>query len=1177
MDKTEYRMKLDEINDLVDAQDYEGALQIADTIDWRRVKSIRTLCMVADIYEVNGKLESSMKMLQLAYKRSSVGKMILYRLVELCLKMGRADEAVSYYNEYLETASNDTSKYILKYKILKAQNAPLEDQIQVLEEYREREYTERWVYELAKLYKRAGKEHKCVETCDDLILWFGEGKYVTKAMELKMTYTPLTVSQREKYEKAVATSGKRMESAAKPSEPAVTEKVLDKPAEGRPVLAMDTAAAAVEAAPKAETAPEASQTDTEKAGADAAVDDTVGEKKAEEPVSTDTDSEDSVQAQTPQVDAGKIRENSVQLQERLAKSFQEVLSGIHRNRAVASMENLGKAAGTEPLKIPEEEENISDYQVKDLKPETAAEDKISGEKGEAIAHRTERPQPPVKEKTEKPEDKEITSVNEVDLEALFAETSSMIAETIGAVKSEKEPEEISETEVADLPVDAEQTEEAAVPETEDAPEKIETAEENADVEEETASTESQEVEEVLAAEDSAEAEEAVNSEKIAESADTAVPEESVEPEKDAGSEEKEQQDPEDFSDIEAALAQAAQGFMQEAEQADDEQTDASVEVKEAGEQEEDTAAAEESDAEEAADLDAERAMEAFAASLDQLDDGPSEEKEEETEEEEHPETDGEAPAEEEKDDIHGQTDDDAEAAMAAFEASLDLGIEQPSEETEDAEASVEPEAEEIEETAEAEIQDEEAEEEAEVEIQDEETEEEAEADEDPFVSAVSGNTGELDIEAQLRAVLGEQDKKESSDISDDELARELFGDEASKTVTEQDDALEEGLSQTEIIEEVPVEEEDSREEDTDEVVYEEPYAEVSDDAEEADEESEESESESEEVADIAEKQEDASGDEEMDFTPDIDLNIVLEANKEKEEAQEQLNIDMLLEEAEAEPEMPSSIPEGETPEEKRIRIMNATRPDRLTDQQKKLFSYFAKIPGMDQQILDAINGAYSHSGERTSHRGNIAIMGSHGTGKSRLSDGLVKALCKELGLPAAKYARLDASDMNSKDPARVVAKLSGGFLLIERAGHMSADTIDRLSRAMDFRTDSLIVIIEDDKTSMRRLLSEYPEFAEKFATVISIPVFTNDELVTFARTYARENGYRMDEMGVLALYTLIGNNQREDEPITVGKVKEMVDGAIRRAGGGLKLGRKISKRHTDEEGRIYLYEKDFNL
>lgn len=201
VDKTEYRMKLDEINGLVEAQDYEGALTIADSIDWKRVKSVRTLCMVADIYEVNGELDESMKMLQLAYKRSSVGKMILYRQVELCLKMGQYDEAVKYYNRYMETASNDTSKYILKYKIYKAQNAPLDDQIAILEEYKDREYTERWVYELARLYKKAGKQDKCVETCDDLILWFGEGKYVTKAMELKMTYVPLSPDQKAKYDR----------------------------------------------------------------------------------------------------------------------------------------------------------------------------------------------------------------------------------------------------------------------------------------------------------------------------------------------------------------------------------------------------------------------------------------------------------------------------------------------------------------------------------------------------------------------------------------------------------------------------------------------------------------------------------------------------------------------------------------------------------------------------------------------------------------------------------------------------------------------------------------------------------------------------------------------------------------------------------------------------------------
>ena len=1123
MDKTEYRMKLDEINSLVDAQDYEGALQIADTIDWRRVKSIRTLCMVADIYEVNGKLESSMKMLQLAYKRSSVGKMILYRLVELCLKMGRSDDAVSYYNEYLETASNDTSKYILKYKILKAQNAPLDDQIQVLEEYREREYTERWVYELAKLYKRAGKEHKCVETCDDLILWFGEGKYVTKAMELKMTYTPLTVSQREKYEKAVPSPGTGQPFSEKKTEPASVKIPLTSEHAGNAAsLAMHTAAAAAEDVSRqdkdGETL-EAKAEPSEKGSAD-----------ADTRMGTHTSADDS--RPVPQVDTGKIRENSVQLQERLAKSFQEVLSGINRSRAVASMENLGKAAGTEPLKMPEEE-NISDYQVKDLKPERSGEDKISGEKGEAIAHRTERPAAPAKVKTEKPEDKEITSVKDVDLEALFAETSSMIAETIGAAQleagSETEKAAVLEknTEAEETPaVQAEGVQTEAPADAEESTETEETAvpEESAETEETEVPEESAEVEETEVPEESAEAEE------------TEVPEESADAEnavEDVAADEEEiPQNPEDFSDIEAALAQAAQGFMEETEQEAEPSAAETVEV--SGEAD-------------AADLDAERAMEAFAASLDSLSDGETDKAAEQAEEGSVSETEELPVSEEEVPEETTESADDAEeAAMAAFEAALnldtDLSHEETSEEADNLDA------------------------EEEREIADEESLEDEESGGDPFLSAVSGNTGELDIEAQLRAVLSGQEEKKGGEIQEDDLARTLFGSEETENGQEETDSLEEELSQEEILEEVPAEEDSSQEEEAGEAEYEEVLTDLP-----------EEEDISAESAETPAEQEDASGDEEMDFTPDIDLDIVLEANKEKEEEQEQLNIDMLLEEAEAEPGMPATIPEGETPEEKRIRIMNATRPDRLTDQQKKLFSYFAKIPGMDQQILDALNGAYSHSGERTSHRGNIAIMGSHGTGKSRLGDGLVKALCKELGLPAAKYARLDASDMNSKDPARVVAKLSGGFLLIERAGHMSADTISKLSKAMDFRTDSLIVIIEDDKTSMRRMLAEYPEFAEKFATVISIPVFTNDELVSFARTYARENGYRMDEMGVLALYTLIGNNQREDEPITVGKVKEMVDGAIRRAGGGLKLGRKISKRHTDEEGRIYLYEKDFDL
>lgn len=305
-------------------------------------------------------------------------------------------------------------------------------------------------------------------------------------------------------------------------------------------------------------------------------------------------------------------------------------------------------------------------------------------------------------------------------------------------------------------------------------------------------------------------------------------------------------------------------------------------------------------------------------------------------------------------------------------------------------------------------------------------------------------------------------------------------------------------------------------------------------------------------------------------------SVVEEGSETEAEEPEGDHIDKMLEEAEIQPDISEMTLERETPEEKRQRILNNTRPERLTAEQKQLFSYFAKVPGMDDQILDAIHGAYDHASEKTSHRGNIAIMGSHGTGKTRLSEGLVKAICKELGLKAVKYANLDASDINRKDPATIINKMAGGFLLIERASFMTPETIEKLSKAMDFRTDSMILLIEDDKANMRKMLADYPEFAEKFETVISIPVFTNDELVTFARTYARENGFRMDEMGVLALYTMIGDNQKEDEPITIGKVKEMVDGAIRKAS-GVKLGRKLSKRHTDADGRILLYEKDFDL
>ena len=946
MDKTEYHLKLEEINKLVDAQDYEGALTIADSIDWRRVKSVRTLCMVADIYEVNGELEKSMQMLQLAHKRSSIGKMILYRQVELALKMGLYDDAVKYYNQYLETASNDTSKYILKYKIYKARKAPLEDQIAILEEYKEREYTERWVYELAKLYKKAGQEKKCIETCDDLVLWFGEGKYVTKAMELKMTYTPLSPSQKEKYEKAKA-AGK---TSAKPSvEPKQTEDVTN-------TILPGVSAAAMASLQKAEAEKEQVQ---EEAAATAEIPQESAEESSvaeEEPIKREEE--------VPHIDTEK-------LQERLSRSFQEILSGFNRTKAVDAFEALGRAAGAEVPQEPEEEENIEEYHVQDLEPEAVNEGIISADSGVAGVSRTEMGELEMMEKpkVEKPEDKEIVSVQEVDLDALFAETSSSLAKEAGG----------------EVPADEPTVEEVTTEEIIGEPEEV-------------------------VAEETVDASGAVLEEEMVEEPTEAVTEEN-----------------ETADVVEEPVA---------------EETSTEPEEKTAE------------------DLAADEAMAAFEASL----------------------SDFSLDFEETEENAAEPTQEEAVEAAEVTEAAEEPEEAEPVIEMAYPEETVEPEVEDLDATR----------------VIPDVTEQDA-------WHATPGDTQEFNLEEELKAALGGMDEFREQEEAEQSANLDL-----------------------------------------------EPET---------------------EPAEIAfEEETEPTAEEE----PVIEETVTEETSDDETEEPEEDHIEKMLAEAEKQPDISDLTVERETPEEKRQRILNNTRPERLTPEQKQLFSYFAKVPGMDEQILDAIHGAYEHASEKTSHRGNIAIMGSHGTGKTRLSEGLVKAICKELGLEAAKYANLDASDVNRKDPATIISKMAGGFLLIERASFMTPETIEKLSRAMDFRTDSLILLIEDDKANMRKMLADYPEFAEKFETVISIPVFTNDELVTFARTYARENGFRMDEMGVLALYTMIGDNQKEDEPITIGKVKEMVDGAIRKAS-GVKLGRKLSKRHTDAEGRILLYEKDFDL
>lgn len=782
MDKTEYQIKLDQINELVDKQDFEGALEIVDTIDWRRVKSVRTLCMVADIYEVNDRLDDSKRILLLAYKRSSIGKIILYRLVEVCLKLGETDEAVDYYTEYEQNAPGDSSKYILKYKIYKAKRAPVEDLIAILEEYKSKEYTERWAYELARLYQKAGMKEKCVEECDDLILWFSEGKYVVKAMELKMAYESLTPSQQAKYD----------------NRDTVEENEPEKP---KPVRS--TKKRSSENTANTEVQPGLSGSES-LAEAEAAV--------ASQP------QEESADGSLPYAQPGPIEPEK--LQEKLASSLRDVLSGIHKTKELL-MPRYEDDEEEEQLEV----QSDIDYQsVKELEPESFGNTTVlPAEKLQKIrTQEAESPEPAAVSEEEPVEKDDV-------LRQLLEETASQMAQQITTGEFQKEEETPAE-------------EETAAPEVEIQDESVPEKEEDSDIE---------------------------------------------------------PQNPEGKDMIRDLMAE---GF-------------------------------EEEDEEETAETEDIRLEESIIAQV--------------------------------------------------------FAEDEESQETEQ-----------------------------------------------------SGDTQEFSLE--------------------DEYAKPMILQKVSADESEPEKSIEE------------------------------------------------------------------------------------------------------------------RILEEETPEERRTRILNDTRPEKLSDEQKKLFTYFAKVPGMDEQILNAMAGVYNNAGDKTSKRGNIAVMGRPGSGKTRLTDSLLRAICKDLGLEAVKMARIDGEAFNEKDPVQVVGKLAGGFLLIEHAGGMSDDTIDQLSRALSFRTDSLVLIIEDEKTSMRSLLNKHPDFARKFDAVISIPVFTNDELVTFARTYAREQGYKIDELGVLALYTRIGEKQTDEEPMTVASVKEMIDYAISKAHRG-KIGRKVSSRRLDPEGRIILFEKDFDF
>ncbi|MEE1115028.1 MAG: hypothetical protein UHN88_08140 [Eubacterium sp.] len=948
MDKVEYHQKLDELTGYVQNKKYADALPIVEEIDWRRVKSVRTLNMVADVYEMNKNYAAAKDILLIANSRSSIGRGVLYRLVELSLKLNQIDEAEKYFKEFNKTAQNDNSKCILQYKLYKAKNAPLDAQIAVLEEYREREYTEKWAYELAVLYSKAGDRKKCVEACDDLILWFSEGKYVVRAMELKMRYEHLTPSQQTLYDKQKNAYRRKM---------AVKSTLPYSAVVAPPILRTEPTAAQRAETPKPAAA----------AGTNA--------PKPEIPASI---------AAAAAATAAAVAAGRPTAPVHKAASASRTASGTAAHAAAADASIIGSteaestdAASLGRAKIADDE-NAEDADLRDAEDTEETEDKPKAKGG-------------------------------------FFRSGEKKSRHSFFRMDEEENEDDEQDEERDAEADDEDEDDDFEPNAfDEALDSIANA--GAGLKDKL----SRGLKGVFGGRD----------EEQEKSFSTRIRHDDEDDEED--------DDPDDFSAI--AEEHEAQGLK----------------VKELAEE----------------DL----SVNVTAP------DGDGRKADRDARETARRES---APKEQEQ--INAD-DFNLEAFLSETMGSLSAEI--------------------------------------------------ASGDYESGEEPVS--TGEI---PEL--------EEEELPVEEAQTVPETATEEAAAEVVAEEDAVEEEAAESDTAKEENAESDAAGEQ-----------AGNGENAENAEQPAEEK------VTDAA----DASEEEPkkiIHYNEELEIPDPEPTPEEKKFHSHTIPLNVIGQNTV--PISMEKILDEETPEERRIRFLNKAKPNRMSEDQRKIFTYFARIPGMDGQILEAINGVYEHAGERTSLHGNIAVMGAQGTGKSRLSKGLVIAMCHDLGLDAAKVARLNGEDLNEKDPAKVVSQMSGGFLMIEDISKMSDETVMKLNQAMEFRTDCMVLVAEDEKSNMRAFLKKFPQFAAKFEKVISIPVFTNDELVTFARTYATENGCKLDEMGILALYTLIGNNQTEEKPVTISQVKDMIDHAISKSSKGRH------RRGSRKDKWIMLQEKDFDL
>ena len=848
LDKYEYRVRTEQMLEYMEQKSYKKAMEIADSIDWRKAKNAAMLCTASEIYEYNGKYEKSREILFIAYDRAPGSRKIVYRLGTLALKLNDVREATDCYEEFIAMAPKDPNQYILRYKILKSQNAPLSQQIEALEEFKKAEYVEKWAYELAKLYHEAGMVAECLEECDDLILWFSEGKYVYQAMELKMKYKPLTPLQQEKYN--------------------------HRNDEKKPVKKVEP----------------------------------VAEKKEEK--------------------VENVEEPTVEMK-------------VDEVNAAISLENTTKVEAVSA----EEAEKIEETPV--------AEEESVEEEAETIE--------------EAPAEEEAETIEEAPAEEE--------AETIEETPAEEETEIIEE---APAEEEAETIEEAP-------------AEEETDIIEEVPAEEEAEASEEPQVLDETEDED-VSKEIFSQSSKMSVEE--------------------ILQNWEEKQKENAQLIQEEQERA-----------------RRDKEKLESQKVEEESIL---------------------------------------------PDDIRQLMEElEAEAAEIKQNKARREKVEAPEEETVEPLETMEEETVETVETKEEEP----IEELAEESVQEEEKAEPEEVEEDPF------DEESFDEEAF--------EEVESEDFEEIEEIEEIEESEGIKLGDTQAIAISAKALMNDTVVEEPLEKEEQRR---------------------------------------------------PEPSSPFDTAFIVQGRYDLE-AQSEIGIKA-----------------------------------GLTEEQKKLFSYFVPVHGMSEQIVDVLeNDKRCRTRYGTSRTANLLVVGRKGSGKTVLAVDIVKAIQKNRKLKQGKVGIVTAESLNKKDVSHIIEKLHGGAIIIERASKLNKKTVLELNDLMEEQTGELLVVLEEERRPLDKMLALYPDFKKKFTSRLELPVFINDELVTFAQTYAKENGYKIDEMGILALYSRIDLMQREESIVTVADVKEIMDDAIAHSQKMTfkRFLKKLFGKKKNESSRIVLQEQDF--